>query len=443
MSPQGSLRGGLMKRSVGRLGWAAIVLLGILAPPNAGAIPAFARKYGLRCSACHEAWPVLNDFGRAFRDNGYQTLLGKDDLVTTERAYIPFSIRLTPQYTYSTATNQQTDSGNATFKTGGVQTIGMDFLTAGALFKNVSFLVVPTGFTVSSGVFLESAWIRFSNIGDSSWLNFKLGRHEVDLPRSAHRPWNLTATPFLFYGYHSPGSISGYDMGTNQRGIEYIGHDRGSFNRVGISIFTVEGTPGSTNTWDTPGIYGHATHAWHFDSGSVSGVKVGAFGALTTWPTTSLVAGGQPVPGQGGGLKNSTKIGAEAHVWLGPAATPVHIIGLFGHGTDNQALIPGATRDGSYNGGYLEAGVSATLKDVIFLRYDIIRNSQQGVTSNASDLDDRDAETIGYRHTFVFSNHSEYALHLEFSTLNHKKTAADGVSDVRNNTFFAGIDFAY
>ncbi len=28
------------------------------------AIPAFARKYGLRCSACHTAWPELNVFGQ-------------------------------------------------------------------------------------------------------------------------------------------------------------------------------------------------------------------------------------------------------------------------------------------------------------------------------------------------------------------------------------------
>ncbi len=26
------------------------------------AIPAFARKYGMPCSACHEAWPKLNNF---------------------------------------------------------------------------------------------------------------------------------------------------------------------------------------------------------------------------------------------------------------------------------------------------------------------------------------------------------------------------------------------
>src|ERR1700747_2509099 len=31
-------------------------------------IPAFARKYGMPCSACHEAWPKLNNFGQAFQD---------------------------------------------------------------------------------------------------------------------------------------------------------------------------------------------------------------------------------------------------------------------------------------------------------------------------------------------------------------------------------------
>ncbi|MGA8273820.1 MAG: hypothetical protein WB919_19815, partial [Candidatus Sulfotelmatobacter sp.] len=30
----------------------------------ANALPAFARKYGLRCSACHESWPMLNYFGQ-------------------------------------------------------------------------------------------------------------------------------------------------------------------------------------------------------------------------------------------------------------------------------------------------------------------------------------------------------------------------------------------
>ena len=40
------------------------------------AIPAFARKYGMPCSSCHQAWPMLSPFGQAFKDNGYQ--MGND-----------------------------------------------------------------------------------------------------------------------------------------------------------------------------------------------------------------------------------------------------------------------------------------------------------------------------------------------------------------------------
>jgi hypothetical protein len=44
----------------------------------ANALPAFARKYGLRCSACHESWPMLNYFGQKFKDNGYQLMNDRD-----------------------------------------------------------------------------------------------------------------------------------------------------------------------------------------------------------------------------------------------------------------------------------------------------------------------------------------------------------------------------
>src|SRR3981081_3495467 len=45
-----------------------------------GEIPAFARKYGMRCSACHLAVPALNAYGQAFKDNGYRMKNGTDDL---------------------------------------------------------------------------------------------------------------------------------------------------------------------------------------------------------------------------------------------------------------------------------------------------------------------------------------------------------------------------
>ncbi|MFY9549811.1 MAG: hypothetical protein WAU32_01560 [Thermoanaerobaculia bacterium] len=424
------------------IGLGVAVLNSTLAAPPAGAIPAFARKYGLRCTACHESWPKLNDFGRAFRDNGYQILTGKDDTVTASPAYWPVSIRLTPHYEFDEVTNQSTDQGVKKLRTGGFAAIGMDLLTAGTLFQDVSFLVVPTGFAPDGAVSLESAWVRLDNLWKSSWINLKVGRHEVDLPASAHRPWNLSSTGYLIYGFHASGSVSLFDMGTNQWGIEYGGHDRGSLNRVTFSVFNVQDSPGSRNFFSTPGIYGHATHEWAFDEGVVSAVKVGAFGSYTTWPTTFFTSGGTPIPGTGGNLEPSMKIGGEGQIWFGPRASPFHLILVFAHGSDNQALIPNATQDGIFNGGFAEFGYSIGLKNLIFGRYDICKNSRQGDPTAPSNLNDQNAITVGYRHTFQFSNRAEYALHIEYSSLQTKGAGANGL-DMRANTYFAGIDFAY
>src|ERR1039457_1699693 len=45
--------------------------------PRLMAIPAFARKYKTACATCHSNWPELNDFGRAFKLNGFK--FPKDD----------------------------------------------------------------------------------------------------------------------------------------------------------------------------------------------------------------------------------------------------------------------------------------------------------------------------------------------------------------------------
>src|ERR1700693_2444465 len=52
-----------------------IILLS--AAPRLMAITAFARKYKTACATCHNNWPELNDFGRAFKMNGFK--FPKDD----------------------------------------------------------------------------------------------------------------------------------------------------------------------------------------------------------------------------------------------------------------------------------------------------------------------------------------------------------------------------
>src|SRR5580704_16992822 len=69
----------------------AIEVLGDALP--AFGLPAFARKYNLRCSDCHEAWPKLNNFGQTFKDNGYQLMTGRDAPIYQQASYFPIAFR--------------------------------------------------------------------------------------------------------------------------------------------------------------------------------------------------------------------------------------------------------------------------------------------------------------------------------------------------------------
>ncbi len=65
----------------------ALVMCGgivLLLSPPAGAVPAFARRYGLTCSVCHSAWPALNAAGWSFKMSGYRRLNGRDLEPTTK-----------------------------------------------------------------------------------------------------------------------------------------------------------------------------------------------------------------------------------------------------------------------------------------------------------------------------------------------------------------------
>src|SRR5437879_12569720 len=58
--------------AVGIVVWASLA-----SAPNSSAIPAFSRKYQTSCTTCHSNYPELNDFGEAFKKNGFK--FPKDD----------------------------------------------------------------------------------------------------------------------------------------------------------------------------------------------------------------------------------------------------------------------------------------------------------------------------------------------------------------------------
>src|SRR5215467_10689257 len=117
---------------------AALGISVAIAQPGYG-IPAFARKYGLPCSACHEAWPMLNNFGQTFKDNGYQLGNDRDAPVYQQPSYWPIMFRTTPHWHYETNERRPVDKtpGDAsgglvesTITTSGFDITGLDIITA-------------------------------------------------------------------------------------------------------------------------------------------------------------------------------------------------------------------------------------------------------------------------------------------------------------------------
>src|ERR1700732_1580705 len=97
------------KRLAGGLLLASIFFFFFCSVNDAHAIPAFARKYGLRCSACHEAWPMLNYFGQKFKYNGYQLMNDRDAPIWQNPSYWPVTFRITPYWHRESSNKVQVD----------------------------------------------------------------------------------------------------------------------------------------------------------------------------------------------------------------------------------------------------------------------------------------------------------------------------------------------
>jgi len=154
----------------------AVVFLQLV--PSAHALPAFARKYGLRCSACHEAWPMLNYFGQKFKDNGYQLMNDRDAPIWLNPSYWPATFRMTPNWHRDTQNRApfdlesipgttQSGSGERSTAATGFDLSGLDFHTAGTLEKNISFYLLPS--SDPTGAFhFEQVFARLDNLLGSS-----------------------------------------------------------------------------------------------------------------------------------------------------------------------------------------------------------------------------------------------------------------------------------
>jgi hypothetical protein len=464
------------------------LLLAVSQPANA--LPAFARKYGLRCSACHESWPMLNYFGQKFKDNGYQLMNDKDSPIWQNPSYWPVTFRITPIWHRVSTGKVQVDtySGGAVSGTtiqrvtkSGFDLSGLDFHTGGTLEKNFSFYVLPSSDNTASFHF-ETVMARLDNLFGSPWLNLKLGKFELDNLLSEKRILTLTGNGGIYQLYHfipvGDGNIFG-QMGDNQLGAELMGHSYDDRTRYAATLFSSNnGTPGLQYGNSYTGFF---TLSQAFDVGKLGVDRVGGYAMVGEAPTYYLTqtgaTGTSPLPGTGIGNKSFHREGFVGLFYFGPH---VDLQVVTQHGWDNAwfgqgygdliggiapnnntpgTTLPAGSQAPSWNGILIEPHYVYNPQLIFVGRYETVRMSRQsqgaGYTGTGSsgftgpepsDYGNLSTYTVGFRYNPFMTSRAGFAWHNEYNWLHQVGTGpAIGLPTANVNTseFLTGFDFAF
>lgn len=223
-----------MRTLAGLLAAASITLL--LAPPDAGAIPAFARRYRVSCTTCHAPFPRLKPYGEEYAGRGFAlepgqeparaTIDAGDDLLSLPREF-PLAVRF----------DAFADAASDRDPTVDLETpFVFKALTGGQIADKVSYY---TYFIIENGgeaMGLEDAWVQFTGVFGLP-LDLVVGqfqicdpivKRELRLTREDYeilrvRPGasavNLTYDRGLILAWHAPAGVELVAMLTNGNGI--------------------------------------------------------------------------------------------------------------------------------------------------------------------------------------------------------------------------------
>ena len=474
-----------------------LMFVALTCSQRANALPAFARKYGLRCSACHESWPMLNYFGQKFKDNGYQLMNDRDAPIWQNPGYWPVTFRITPTW-HRVSTGKvpidtyASDGAGGSLITGsqiqritssGFDLSGLDFHTGGTLEKNVSFFVLPS--SDNTGAFhFETAMARFDNVFGTPWLNVKMGKFELDNLLSEKRILTLTGNGGVYQIYHfipvGDGNIFG-QLGDNQLGLEVMGHSYDDRTRYSVSLLSSsDGSPGLTygNGYTT-----FITASQAFDTGKLGVQRIGFYGMFGEAPTDWLTQGGVLFGGANGtgpsaiGNKTFSREGfvgqfyfgqhvdltvvtqhGEDSAWFGQGFGDL-IEGVASLNNTTGTTLPVGAQNPTWNGVLLEPHYVYSPQLIFIGRFETIRMSQQAngagytgvgptgiIGPSPSNLGNITTYTIGYRFNPFMTNRAGFAWHNEYNWLHQDGTGpAFGLTNNNINTseLLLGFDFDF
>jgi hypothetical protein len=431
-----------------------LALLFVTCQP-AAALPAFARKYGMPCSACHLGWPMLSPFGQQFKDNGYQMGNDRDAPIFQQAAYWPVTFRITPIWHRESTDKVQVDGSNgpggneAKVTTHGFDWSGLDFHTGGTLAKNFSFYVLPSSDNTAAFHF-ESVWARMDNLLGSTWLNIKMGKFELDNLLSEKRILTLTNISGVYTNYHfqpAGETIYRFGIGDNQVGFEWMGHSKDDRTRVSAAVLSSkDGSPGLPAGRGYDGFFA-ASRA--FEVGSLGLQRVGGFAYLGQAPTYFQYANaGVSIPGTGIGNKGFQRYGLIGMWYI----KKLDITTVFFHSTDSAYLgtntpanqpLPAGAHSPSWNGGLFESHYTFNPQLLLINRYELVRMSQQSLDSNPSNLGNADVLTFGFRYYPFISSRAGFAYHAEYATIWQKGVSPVTFTNQTTSSLLFGFDFAF
>jgi hypothetical protein len=442
----------------------------------AHALPAFARKYGLRCSACHESWPMLNYFGQKFKDNGYQLMNDRDAPIWQNPGYWPVTFRITPIWHRVSTGKVDVDvygGGNPApigstlqrVEQSGFDLSGLDFHTGGTLEKNFSFYVLPSSNSAAQFHF-ETVMARLDNLFGSPWLNVKLGKFELDNLLSEKRILTLTGNGGIYQLYHfrpqGDGNIFG-QMGDNQLGVEVMGHSSNDRTRYsGALLSSVDGQVGLP--YGSNAYSGFFTASQAFDAGKLGVERIGAYAmvgeAPTTWRTQTGPSGATILPGSGIGNKGFSREGFVGLFYFGQHAD---VTVVTQHGSDNAwfgqgygdfidgiapnnntagTVLPANARSPAWNGVLIEPHFVYSPQLIFIGRYETIRMSQQSTPGVPQNFGNISTYTIGYRYNPFMTSRAGFAWHNEYNWFHSDGGAPDG-TNLNVSELLIGFDFDF
>jgi hypothetical protein len=472
----------------------ALVVLQNLTP-SLMAIPAFARKYHTACATCHNNWPELNDFGRAFKINGFKFPKDDDQFVKDpplmlgataqkesfpnsiypgELPILPIAFRYSGYFSYNSP--QPTQGGvspagpSTTLFTPNTLTI----IGAGSFGPSISFWFdndISTGGSGAAGG-LGDGYIKANDflghylhipVND---LNVRFGEFELDLPFTQARTINLTGNAILAETANVNPSGSGPLAGTTanplslaipQTGIEIGGYPNRGYTWWSVALLdgenTVYGTASPSTGHNSKDIYARVSQRFDLERDPAVRKEVQAAGPTGVHDHTSIRFDGFGYYGrnelnQAGGLFSGLPAIHEPFYRAGGAVDykfrdKFELWGLYLHAHDDNKVL-NADSSGfasatpvTYSGGFAEAEYWVYPWLIGLVRYDSV-NSPTDRLNGISRYDTRNSIEPGIE-VLVRPN---IKLEMQY-TYNYEQPVPGANTFYRANQLLTGADFVF